>query len=109
MLYSGISLKMSLLQPDIFEKSFPAEGLDFGRIELDVSDFGASCQVMAGGTWATPRPFLRLRGVGGGREDAGKALKNTRDRSSSHRSCREGKDGIECGTALGIIQNAEPG
>ena len=46
----------------------------------------------------TPCPFLRLRGVDGDREDAGKAVqKNTGGRSHSRRSGKEGKDrGREC-------------
>lgn len=75
MLHPGISKEISVLQPDIFEKSVSrAQGLAFGRIVLDVSDVGASpCQVLAEGTWATHRPFLRLRGVDGGRENGGRA------------------------------------
>lgn len=74
-LHPGISKELSVLQPDIFEKSVSrAPGLAFGRIVLDVSDAGASpCQVLAEGTWATHRPFLRLRGVDGGRENGGRA------------------------------------
>lgn len=61
---------------------------------LDVSDVGASpCQVMAEGTWAARHPFLRLRGVDGGRENGGRAVQRTTGgRNSSHRSGREGKD-----------------
>lgn len=95
MLHPGISKEMSVLQPDIVEKSVSrAQGLAFGRIVLDVSDVGASpCQVLAEGTWATHRPFLRLRGVDGGRENGGRAVqRSTGDRNSSHRSGREGKD-----------------
>lgn len=44
----------------------------------------------------TPCPFLRLRRVDRGREDAGKAVqKNARDRSNSHRSGEEGKGRVE--------------
>lgn len=92
-LHPGISKELSVLQPDIFEKSVSrAPGLAFGRIVLDVSDAGASpCQVLAEGTWATHRPFLRLRGVDGGREN-GEEQRSTGHRNSSHRSGREGKD-----------------
>lgn len=115
MLHSGISKEISVLQPDIFEKSVSrAQGLAFGGIVLDVSDVGASpCQVMAEGTWATRLPFLRLRGVDGGRENGGRAVqRGTGGRNSSHRSGREGEDGGRVGTndsALGIIQSSEPG
>lgn len=61
------------------------------------------------GYMATPRPFLRLREVGGGRENGGKAVQNTGGRHSSYSSGRERKDGVEGDTALGIIQSSEPG
>lgn len=39
----------------------------------------------------TPCPSLRLRRVDRGREDAGKVVQNTRDRSNSRRSGKKGK------------------
>lgn len=77
---------------------------------LGVSDVGASpCQVMAEGTWSAHHPFLRLRGVDGGRENGGRAVRGPRGAGTAATDVG-GKErtGLETRAALGVIQRSEP-